>query len=160
MLKVFLSILCLSFAACGFLNKQDTSESKILELSQKQISNDEAKQILDVSAKNWFYGNGIGETTLKVGTAIAFPPYMIALAGNAILNLAGYEAIGPDNFLPDNGAKKWNSFYDEVTSVPGVVTASLSGNEYRNRQTAKEKLNETIDKIIYLEEDPLDFKNF
>lgn len=146
----FLPLLLL--CACSFPQKQ---ANPLLEAAKSgQLTQQESKQVSKEALNNWRYGKGLGTTILKAGTAIAFPPYLLVLASNAALNVAGYEAVGPDNFLPEKGAKAWNTFYDGVTSVPGRVTAGINGQEFRDDKVAEERINRIINK-----EDPSNFSD-
>ena len=82
--------------------------------------------------RKWFYGGGIGRTMVNVGTAVAFPPYLIYLVGNAGLAMAGYEPLCPADLLPETPREYVLTVYNGVTSVPGRVTALIAGKEFQS----------------------------
>ena len=95
---------------------------------------------------NWLYGNGVGETTIAVGSIVAFPPMVIYWLGNAALGVAGFEPIGVSRVLPAEDKAEWNSFYDDVTAGPGRMNAAVAGEEFVTRQRAKERLEKYMPK--------------
>jgi hypothetical protein len=113
----------------------------IAKLASGEIEPPEPEEVnlqLEEATTNWFYGPGIGRTTLNVGTVVAFPPYAIYLLGNAGLSLAGYQQLHITNALPESPRNFVLSFYDGITSVPGRVNAIIANREYvDNRNNSK-----------------------
>lgn len=118
------------------------------------LSPEETEGLLGEVGTNWFYGQGLGETALTAGTIFLFPPYAIYVAGNAILNVSGYEEIRVTDALPEEGKESWNAVYEGVTSVPGRVTAGVSGEEFRDKEKAKAALQPYLARNRKLETEP------
>ena len=78
----------------------------------------------------WLYGPGMGRTILNVGTTIIFPPYALYLITNAGLSVSGYETIKPTEILPEGPKAVVNEAYNDITSVPGRLSAFLSSKDY------------------------------
>jgi hypothetical protein len=135
---------------CGVLKERTSSQDPNIALAesavQQPLSPEETEALVSDVANNWFYGQGLGETMLAVGTVVIFPPYGIYLAGNALLSLSGYEEIRVTEALPDSGEDVWNSVYDGVTSVPGHVTATISGDEFVSKKMADQTLQRYLDR--------------
>jgi len=132
-------------SGCGLIRErqgpaEDASVAIAKTSVEKPLSPEETEALLTDVAHNWFYGQGVGESLLAVGTAVVFPPYALYLAGNAVLSLSGYEEIRISEALPDSGQDLWNSLYDGVTSVPGGVTSEVTGTPYVTKQRASETL--------------------
>ena len=90
--------------------------------------------MLATGSKNWALGNGLGDTALKVGTSIVFPPYLIYLIGNGAIEMAGYNGVYVTDALPDKYREGWNGMYDSVSSLPGRAVATASGSEFRSQE--------------------------
>lgn len=82
-------------------------------------------------AYTWFYGPGIGQTFLNVGTVVLFPYYAVYLLGNAGLTLAGYEPLYLTDALPEGARQSVNEVYSDVTSTPGRVNAHIADVEFQ-----------------------------
>ena len=133
----------LIFAAlggCSTFSKEPTP-SVYQQIDTAALSPEENQELLGEVARSWFYGQGLGSTTLQVGTAVAFPPYALVLIGNTALSLSGYQQVGVSEILPEEGASAWSEFYDAITSVPGRITAALSGEEYRSTEVTENNLS-------------------
>jgi hypothetical protein len=109
----------------------------LIDTVNRPVSDDEAKSMLATGSKNWALGNGLGDTALKVGTSIVFPPYLIYLLGNGAIEMAGYHGIYATEALPESYQNQWNGLYDSVTSVPGRAVATVSGSEFRSKEKIK-----------------------
>jgi hypothetical protein len=134
-----LSILAVIFSGCSSKLATDAFKKKevdrgIMHTVNNPVSDDEAKDMLVTGSKNWALGNGLGDTALKVGTSIVFPPYLIYLLGNGAIEMAGYHGVYVTDALPDNAREGWNGMYDSVTSLPGRALATASGSEYRTKE--------------------------
>jgi hypothetical protein len=90
---------------------------------------------LEEASEDFFYGQGIGDATVQIGTAVIFPPYALYLLGNGALDLMGYERLTPLDLLSDEKRKKVDSAYNGVTSVPGRIAAFAAGEDFREAQT-------------------------
>lgn len=101
----------------------------IKEIS-KAVKDDTASSQLENVGEWWLFGPGLGHSILNIGTVIIFPPYALYLLGNAGLALAGEEPVKIVNILPEAPRKIVNDSIDEVCSVPGRMTAALSGRDY------------------------------
>lgn len=86
---------------------------------------------LETAGANWLFGDGIGKTMLNVGAVVAFPPYAIYLVGNAGLAMFGQEPLYVTDLLPEAPREGYLTVYDAVTSVPGMVTSTIAGEEFR-----------------------------
>jgi hypothetical protein len=137
-------------SGCGILKEKTSPQDPNIALAesavQQPLSPEETEALVSDVANNWFYGQGLGETMLAVGTVVIFPPYGIYLAGNALLSLSGYEEIRVTEALPDSGEDVWNSVYDGVTSMPGHVTATISGDEFVSKKMADQTLQRYLDR--------------
>ena len=143
----------LFIASCAKSSRE--SSSKRLSEDQPQNSNDlkpvsiadlasgksepptpeEANRKLAQFGHDWFYGGGLGRTTLNVGAVVLFPPYALYLVGNACLQLADKDPIYVTDALPEKPREGVLRVYDEFTSVPGRITAGVSGEEFvENKQ--------------------------
>ena len=90
----------------------------------------ELKAQLGPALKNWFYGPGLGRTAANVSTAVLFPPYLIYLVGNAGLTLVGAGPLYVTDALPEQPRQYMLSAYEEVTGVPGRLTAAVAREDY------------------------------
>lgn len=145
----FLKIAVLSFGlaqliACSVLKEKENSNNDIElnKLVTKPLPPEKTEELLEEVGSNWLYGQGMGETALTAGTILAFPPYAIYVLGNGILSLSGYEELRVSDALPEAAREEWNSAYDTVTSGPGRISAAVAGEEFRNREIAKDKITE------------------
>ena len=100
----------------------------IRETAEK--SPEELKAELNNYGRRWLYGHGMGQTITNVGGIVIFPPYAIYLVGNAIVSLAGYEPLHVTELLPEKACLGYNSFYDNVTAIPGRISAEIAGEEF------------------------------
>ncbi|NLF24059.1 MAG: hypothetical protein GX589_00165 [Deltaproteobacteria bacterium] len=137
-------MLVLFFVGCSLPKKVPPSEVNYYQLAQKTMPPEQSRAIINEAVSNWYYGQGLGDTALKAGTVVVFPPYVLILLGNAALSLSGYETVGVSNFLPEQGASVWSGFYDSVTGAPGRVAAAAAGKEFRTPELAEEKLREKL----------------
>ena len=80
---------------------------------------------------SWFYGQGLGATSLNVGTVVLFPPYALYLLLNAGLGLSGYEPIQPLSYVPGEPGDYVRASYDAITGVPGRATAGIAGEPFQ-----------------------------
>lgn len=134
--KTVLSLsLIFFFCACS-QTKQSNEPAALLGKMLKEprtTSPEEINQQLDEYTDRWLYGGGMGRTLLNVGTVVFFPPYAIYLLGNAGLAVAGYEPLYITSAIPEGPRKYVLGAYDGLTSVPGRVSASISGREFIER---------------------------
>lgn len=145
---IFLISLIL-FSSCSYILKPKKENIKIedVKIALNNATEKDYDEIVSTASNSWFYGQGLGETALNVGTIVAFPPYALFLLGNTALDFAGYEKIGVSTVLPEDAKKTWSKSYDEVLSVPGRITAAVSKEEYVDREEANRKLISIINNI-------------
>jgi hypothetical protein len=141
-LNTFLITLLINLTGCISANhSQNSSESaEMLKISQKQLPPDQAKEFLSDMAKNWFYGDGLGKTSMTLGTILAFPPYGLYVATNSVLELAGYEPMYLTNLLPQEEKNEYDFFYSAIASQPGKLAASVTGEEYRSPKVVNQRI--------------------
>lgn len=89
---------------------------------------------LDKFGESWMYGHGMGTTIANVGTVVLFPPYALYLLGNAGLSLAGYQPVHVTDALPTPARTYVTEVYDDITSVPGRISAKIAGREFKERE--------------------------
>ena len=140
-MRLVLLLLLSTALACSLPQKRISPDVVAAAVEGEPLSPEETKELLSETAGNWFYGQGLGDSTLKVGTAVVFPPYALVLLGNAGLTLAGYEAVGVSNFLPEGSREGWQEFYDTVTSVPGQTTARVANKEFRDQEEIDKRMS-------------------
>lgn len=135
-------MLVVGVSGCSVLRKkEERSEDQVaLQLSQKPMSPEKAQGVLSEMGENWLYGPGLGQTALNVGAMVVFPPYAIYVLGNSVLSMSGYEPLYVTDLLPDEERSEVNEMYDEVTTAPGRVSASLAGKEFRTKDVAAARL--------------------
>ena len=117
----------LNRASSNFLSGNVESTNNV---AQKEMTPEEARQKLKEMGHDWFYGQGVGKTALNIGTVVVFPPYGLYLLSNAVLGLAGQQPLYITDILPEKPKEVWQGAYDEVTSVPGRVSAGLTGEQF------------------------------
>lgn len=136
---VLMGILCL-LSGCSTLREREPDP-----IAERAIAGDlppeEAREYLTEVTDNWLYGNGLGDTALKAGTAIAFPPFMLLLVGNSVLSLSGYEPIGVSQLLPGQSGEHWSKLYDTVVSGPGRINAVIADEEFRTDSEVERRLD-------------------
>jgi hypothetical protein len=134
-------------SGCGVIRKRPEDKPSQLALVGKEMSNQEAKQVLSELGRNFAYGPGLGDAALNIGVAVAFPPYALYLLGNAVLSVSGYEPVTVSAMLPEEQGKRWSDGYDSIVSGPGKVVAALAGDEYRSREVGEQKMAAVISAI-------------
>ena len=146
----FVLTLCLSglyLTGCSLLKeKKDDGDLPInaKTLGDKPLPPEKTKELLKSTGESWLYGQGIGNTAITVGGVVLFPPYLVVVLGNGILNVAGYESIGVSSFLPEPAAESWRTSYDNVASGPGRFAAAIAGREYQTREIIKENVSNIL----------------
>lgn len=123
---------CSSQLANNAFTKKET-EAGLMQTVNNPVSDEEAQRMVATGGKNWAMGNGIGDTMVKVGTSIVFPPYLVYLLGNGAIEMAGYHGVYLTEALPENYKNGWDGLYDSVTSVPGRAVATAAGSEFRTK---------------------------
>lgn len=136
----------LVISGCGVIREKPPEEGdhEIIELVKKPISPEKSGELLKQTGGNWFYGQGIGETAVNVGTSVVFPPYAIYYLGNMALSVAGYEPLYVTNALPEDSRDAVNGVYSGVTSAPGRLTAAVAGEEFRTKPAARARIKEVL----------------
>lgn len=113
-------------------SNQESSEEA--EDNQELDENGKPKDLSDLTNR-WFFGQGLGETAANVGITAAFPPYAVYLIANAGLSFTEIGPVRISNALPETVRKPWNKIYDNVTSVPGRITAAVAREKYHGKFT-------------------------
>ena len=137
-------LILLPLPGCTLPKPRPAGDLNYVELARKPMPPEQSGAVLKEAGANWLYGQGLGDTALKASTVVLFPPYALVLVGNAALSLSGYETVGLSNFLPEEGAAVWGSFYDGVTAAPGRVSAAVAGREFRSPEIAREKIRNRL----------------
>lgn len=139
-LRSFILLLaCLANAGCGVLKKREPSPTEQVT-QQRQLSQEEAKEVLGEVGENWLYGPGLGKAVVNVAGVVVFPPYVVYLLGNGLVSAFGYEPVYITDALPDEEREQYNEVYDSVTSVPGRFSATVAEEEYRSEEVVKERM--------------------
>lgn len=136
----------IGLSGCGVIREKPPAENdaEIMELVKKPISTEKSGELIKEAGGNWFYGQGLGETALNVGTSVVFPPYAIYYLGNMALSATGYEPLYVTNALPEEDREAVNNVYSGVTSAPGRLTAAVSGQEFRTEPVARDRIKEVL----------------
>ena len=124
-------------AACAL--KKQPSDGELVELAKQPIPPERAGAVLEEAGENFLYGHGVGETALTVGSVLLFPPYALYVLGNGALSLSGYEPLEVSRALPEKERREWNEVYDAVTALPGEAAAAVAGEQFRDRDTVKQR---------------------
>ena len=130
------------FALVGCSALKPAEPDPTTQLTQKPIPPEKAPELAQDVASNWFYGQGLGDTAITVGTVVAFPPYLVVVLGNAALSLSEYEPVTVSSLLPEKTGEAWKQGYDSIASAPGKVTAAAAGKEFRTPEVIKEEITE------------------
>lgn len=138
------SLLAIYVSGCSLLEPKPSedvdSAATVKNMIDKPLSPEQTGELLEEVGGNWLYGQGVGETTVTIGSIILFPPLAILHLGNAAISYSGYKPLGVSYLLSDEDEKGWNSVYDGVMSGPGRVIAGVSGKEYRSKEVIKRNM--------------------
>lgn len=135
LLIVVLALPMLLFTGCSSIfREKEIKDTTFADTVSSSLSEEEAQGALATGTQNWFYGQGLGDTTTKVVSSVIFPPLAIYFLGNTALNLAGYEGVYVTDAFPEPYKSGTVGIYESVTSVPGRVTSTIAGSEYKSRQ--------------------------
>lgn len=137
-------LILLSLCGCSLLRERPADEPSVLATSSQQIGPDQAQEVMESAASNWFFGQGVGETALNAGAVLAFPPYIAVVLGNAALSLSGYEPITVSGLLPEEQGEVWSDTYDAVASSPGRLSAAVAGKEFRTKDVIKDDMKKLL----------------
>ena len=153
--KFFLFITILLNASCV-----GVSSARSVHLQEKLIKDpltkDETIDLLAESGKNWVFGEGIGESGLKIATTIALPVAGILWISNDLASLFGYKGLSFSDILPEKSAAATLESYQGIISIPGHITSLATSEGFRNRQVAQRK----VEDILYRHENPIDLLDF
>ena len=143
------ALLSLLAIAVGCIPAKRTPEEQpsLTAVVKQPLSPEETKALLKDAAGNWFYGQGVGDTMVQVGTIAVFPPYAILLISNAALSIGGYEPLGVSKVLPEEGKNTWDSFYNGLTSAPGRFTAAVAGREFITPKQAQQRVKQHLPQV-------------
>jgi len=140
-----LKVLVLAFLlTLGCTPKTEPDPSLNQQLNQAPLDPNRVGEVLETAGSNWWFGQGVGETALMVGTVVLFPPYIVAVLGNEALDLSGYERVTVSGLLPGEAGEAWSDAYNSVTSVPGQVNSAIADREFVTREVANENLGAAI----------------
>ena len=132
------------FCAFGCTPKPVPDQNLNDQLNSAPLDPNKIGPVLETVGSNWWFGQGVGETALMVGTVVIFPPYLIAVLGNEALDLSGYEKITVSGTLPGEAGEQWSEAYNSVTSLPGKLNSAIADREYVTPEVAKSELTEAI----------------
>ena len=147
-MKLFFSIFTLlMISGCSLLKPKDNQQvgTGVEDTIEKPLPPEKNQELLEKVGGNWLYGQGVGETLLTAGTIFAFPPYAIYVVGNGALSLAGYERIALVDALPEKPKETVNSVYDAVTEVPGRVSSTIAGEDFRTNERNEADMKKFLD---------------
>jgi len=132
-------LIFLFLTACSY-NPQNTNipEKNINKVYSKDTTTD---YILKDYFNNWFYGQGVGETGLKVFSSFTFPPIFMALTANTLLDIFTGKKVEIHKSLGPDLGPVWKNTYDGITSIPGRITSIISGVEYHTDEVKKNNLD-------------------
>ncbi len=149
------SLFAIFLCSCS-TQQADSANSKIVhDLIKDPLTEDETVEVLDQSAKNWFYGSGLGDTAFKVGTSVIFPPVLFVWLTDAGLQVTGTGSVSIKSVLPEETSETIIQNYQAVVSVPGKVTSIVAGKEFRDR----EKGEAIIKNVLNNHENPKDLSD-
>jgi hypothetical protein len=117
---------------------------ELTSFAGEPITEVDTDKVIDEVAGSWAFGDGIGHTTVKVGSLFVFPPYGLYLLGNSVLEVVGYERIEITDVLPEEQESQWDQVYQAIISGPGRVVAAVSGSEYRSQQEAARRIRRLL----------------
>ncbi len=128
--SLFVIFLC----SCS-TQQQGSSHSKVVDdLIKDPLTEDETVEVLDQSAQNWFYGNGLGDTAFKIGTSVLFPPVALVWLADVGMQATGTGSVSLKAVLPEDTSDTIIENYQAVVSVPGKVTSLVAGKEFRDQE--------------------------
>lgn len=97
---------------------------------------EKAEELASQVGRQWFFGEGVGNTVATVGTVVLFPPYAALVLGNAALSMGGYEQYWLSDVLPEEERGEYRLFYRNVTSLPGRTHAAIAGRDFITNEEA------------------------
>ena len=109
----------------SIITQSKRTVSDLISGKAKPPTPEEYKREMGKVAHGWFFGHGFGTAIFNIGTAIAVPPYAFYLLGNAALEVSGFGAVYPTDFLPDPAANLVGGAFQGVVSVPGRINAVI-----------------------------------
>ncbi len=77
--------------------------------------------------QKWFFGRGLGKTSLNVTGVLLFSPYGIYLLANTGIELLGFRGVYITDLLPEDSRRYVQNAYGVVCDVPGRFTAFVAG---------------------------------
>lgn len=144
-----LLVIVIFLTGCGSVFKKQATEGPVAMLKEQPLEGHEAQELNSRVVDSYVYGEGLGDSVIKVGTAVVFPPFILVMLGNAALSASGYEPVGVSSVLPEPAADGWKSFYNEVSSTPGRVSAGIAGKKYVESSPSK-TIRNYLDERKYL----------
>lgn len=129
-------MLLLGLSACTRAEKPKPPAIPLSGLNTAPLAPEKAKDLASQMGKQWFYGEGVGNTAATVGTIVFFPPYAALVLGNAALSMGGYEQYWLSDVLPEEERTEYRQIYRDVTSLPGRTHAAIAGREFITEEEA------------------------
>lgn len=105
--------------------------SEVMEKASSPKADEEMNSALNDFFYRWFYGPGLGVSSLNIGTVVLFPPYALYLLGNGAAALAGYEPLSPISYIPGETGDYVRAGYDAITGSPGRLTSGIAGEPFQ-----------------------------
>ena len=139
---IYLALCTVQLCGCAEVFKK--SEQPELPPITKPLTAEQRDAVMDEMGRNFLYGQGLGNTAINVGTAIVFPPYLIAIIGNGALELAGYEPLSISQAMPEPVRENYVAGRDAVIGAPGMAAAAIAGEEYRTQSMAKDAIKSAM----------------
>lgn len=114
----------------GDLITRPPSIGALVRTAEQPDGQEQLSSAISEAGHSWFFGGGVGQTMLNVGTVAIFPPYALYLLGNAGLALAGYDPIYITDAIPEPAKDKVVDTHRVFTEIPGRVNALVLGEEF------------------------------
>lgn len=140
--RTFLLFILFS-TGCGIIQKR-AQPLELPGINTEALTPEQAEAQAGEMIGDWAYGEGLGTTMVQIGAVIAFPPFAIALIGNAGLSLSGYEPVTVAKILPEPVGNAWKEGFSTVVSAPGKVSAAVAGEEFRSDDLLDARKNNSV----------------
>ena len=135
------------FTQTSASGSDDVLVQKLKRISEQPLSGEETAEVMKEVTGNFLLGPGLGETAIDIAGIAAFPPYAIALLGNSLLSLAGYEQISIKKVMDNETREGYGETADVIYSAPAKLLSFITGNDYRDRGEIKKRWVEVVDRL-------------